>query len=349
MRSRAVIAAAGLAVIAVACAGVLGLRQRHAPVFAHRAHVLAGVSCPTCHAGIETAGDEGPLHLPSDATCTAAGCHATPHDRRSCATCHSDPIAVGRAVEARDHLRFSHARHAGPAVGNCARCHLGVGKSDGELRPAMATCWSCHEHERVRDVRDCRACHVDLAEEGSPPASHLIHDDDYVARHGAQAAAAADLCATCHKQDFCSGCHGKTAPTLAARLAPADPLATSAHRPAFIARHGEAARIEPGACASCHQPDRCLDCHRERGVVGTDARSPHPAGWVGIGPGANAHGPAARRDPVTCASCHGGAGEVLCVGCHRSGGPGGTPHPAGWSSPLPMTALPCRLCHPIGA
>ena len=76
----------------------------------------------------------------------------------------------------------------------------------------------------MRDVRDCQACHVDLVEEGSPPATHMIHDDDYVRRHGPQAAAAADLCATCHKQDFCSECHGVTAPTLGARLATAGAL-----------------------------------------------------------------------------------------------------------------------------
>ena len=43
MRSRAVVIVAGLAAVALACAGVLGLRPGRAPVFAHRAHVLAVV------------------------------------------------------------------------------------------------------------------------------------------------------------------------------------------------------------------------------------------------------------------------------------------------------------------
>jgi|JI10StandDraft_1071094.scaffolds.fasta_scaffold17744_7 hypothetical protein len=347
MRSRAILLAVAAAVAVVACAGVLGLRKTPAPVFAHRAHVTAGIGCPRCHTGIEAAGDDATLHIPDDASCQAAGCHDNPHDKRSCASCHSDPFTVGLAIEAKAHLKFAHNRHATPAVGNCARCHQAVGTADGALRPVMATCWSCHERER--DVRDCNACHVDLADEATPPASHLIHDDDYVTRHGPQAAAAADACASCHRTDFCASCHGVTAPTLGARLRPADPMAASAHRPGFVARHGEAARAMPGTCTTCHAPDRCLDCHRERGVMTATTTSPHPPGWIGVGPGANAHGAAARRDPVACASCHGGAGEQLCVGCHKVGGAGGNPHPPGWSSQQPLTAMPCRMCHPIGS
>lgn len=47
-----------------------------------------------------------------------------------------------------------------------------------------------------------------------------------------------------------------------------------------------------------------------------------------------------------CASCHGGAGEMLCVGCHRVGGPGGNPHAPGFSSQMrPAVDRPCVLCH----
>jgi len=35
---------------------------------------------------------------------------------------------------------------------------------------------------------------------------------------------------------------------------------------------------------------------------------------------------------MSCAGCHGGAGEQLCVGCHKVGGPGGNPHGAGFAS-----------------
>ncbi len=86
-RARWIVAAAALAVGAVACARILGFRAAGRRPFEHRAHSLAGVSCVTCHPGIMTAGDDGPLHLPDDASCL--GCHTPPHDRdhdrrRSC-------------------------------------------------------------------------------------------------------------------------------------------------------------------------------------------------------------------------------------------------------------------------
>ena len=43
MRSRALLLAVIAGVAVVACAGVLGLRKSSPPVFAHRAHVTAGI------------------------------------------------------------------------------------------------------------------------------------------------------------------------------------------------------------------------------------------------------------------------------------------------------------------
>ena len=339
--------AALAALTLAACAGVLGLRRGGAPSFPHRAHVTAGVSCVTCHAGVADAGDDDPLHLPDDASCV--GCHAQPHDARSCLGCHADRFAAGAARDARAHLTFAHRDHQAASSGNCMRCHQGVAEGDARLRPAMATCWGCHEHDRAREVRDCRACHVDLAEEGTPPPSHLIHDGDFIRDHGGPAAAAADLCSTCHGERFCAQCHGVTAPTIPARRSFADPLAPSVHRAGFRSRHADEAHAAPGACSSCHQPERCAECHLAEGVAGRGRASPHPPRWVGLTAGENEHGRAARRDPAACASCHGGAGEALCVGCHRVGGVGGNPHPPGWRSSLPLGAQPCRLCHGPGA
>jgi hypothetical protein len=58
------------------------------------------------------------------------------------------------------------------------------------------------------------------------------------------------------------------------------------------------------------------------------------------------HGVQARLDPFSCASCHGGAGEQLCVDCHRVGGPGGNPHGRGFTSNKDkILDVPCRFCH----
>lgn len=359
MRGRLVAGRRGMLLIVAgalsvaACARILGLRDDELRMFPHRRHVLAGVSCTKCHVGITAAGDEGPLHLPTAATCTTSGCHAKPHNSAPCLACHSHPDAAANAARARTNITFSHVAHLGAANGNCARCHLGVADSDGPLRPPMVACWNCHEHDRVRDVRNCSACHPHLEAEHTPPADHIVHDLGFATSHGKYAAAAADACASCHRDSFCANCHGVTAPVIPARLALANPFAASVHRPAFLARHGEEARGEPAACTSCHLPQACSNCHNRAEVAGRassgrPARSPHPKGWVGIGVGNNEHGLAARRDPLTCASCHGGAGEMLCVSCHAVGGSGGNPHPVGWSSASPLSALPCRLCHQPG-
>lgn len=356
--ARAVLLLLVIAAVLAACSGLLGLRRPGPGPFAHRAHVLAGVTCVACHAGVERAGDEGPLHMPDDQRCV--GCHAPPHDQRSCLSCHASPYAARDAAQARHHLRFAHGRHAGPTRGNCMRCHLGVSEGAPQLRPAMATCFRCHAHDRARDRRDCAACHVDLAEEGTLPASHLVHEGDWLREHGVRAAAAGDLCATCHSERSCAVCHGATVPALPARAAFAgvagpggvgEPGQASVHRAGFRARHAIEARAAPGTCTTCHSQDSCARCHTIAGVAAVASAprvSPHPPGWVGLTGAANEHGRAARRDPASCASCHGGAGEMLCVGCHRVGGVGGSPHAPGWSSRQALTDLPCRLCH-VGA
>ncbi|MBX3157705.1 MAG: hypothetical protein KF773_17170 [Deltaproteobacteria bacterium] len=339
-------ASLALACIALAaCAGVLGLRRSSLPeVFPHRAHVVAGVSCTRCHAGVDVPGPA--LHLPDDAVCTS--CHTRPHDTRSCAGCHASRTAVAELVEARAHLRFDHARHAGATRGNCMRCHDAVAGDAARLRPPMATCFRCHDE--ARDARKCETCHRDLADEGALPASHLAHDGDWIREHGARAASSGDLCATCHdRESFCASCHGRTAPVLPAATRFGDPQRQSLHRAGFAARHALEARSDPGACTTCHAPDRCASCHTAKGVAGDGRGTPHGAGWVGPTASENRHGREARRDPASCAACHGGAGEKLCVTCHAVGGVGGNPHPPGWSSRQPLTAMPCRMCHPTGA
>ena len=98
---------------------------------------------------------------------------------------------------------------------------------------------------------------------------------------------------------------------------------------------------------TCHQPSVCSGCHaREKVGAGGGNRSPHPSGWLGLPGQPNDHGRAAWRDPEICAGCHGGAGEALCVGCHKVGGVGGNPHnAASRSQKRARTDRPCRMCH----
>lgn len=346
MKRRVILLGIG-ALVVTACAGILGLTRTTSESFPHRKHVLGGTSCTTCHKDMEHG--ESTLHLPKDETCTVEGCHTKPHDTRSCMSCHSSPVTQSELVAAKDHLRFDHAKHLkDPAKGNCMHCHVAVADGDRHLRPVMATCFKCHDDQQA--ARTCDGCHRDLAEEGTLPKSHLAHDGDWMREHGTRAASSGDLCETCHtKQSFCATCHGQTVPALPATTRFADPFAPSPHRAGFAARHSLEARSDPGACATCHQPDRCTSCHLSKNVIGQGSRNPHPRGWVGLAAAENLHGREARRDPAACAACHGGAGEKLCVTCHAVGGVGGNPHPPGWTSSQPLTAMPCRMCHPLGA
>ncbi|MDB4946948.1 MAG: Cytochrome c family protein [Labilithrix sp.] len=341
-----------LPLLLAACAGILGIRPKTGPaLFEHRSHVLNGVSCLDCHSGIMAAGEEGPLHLPTDATCRK--CHQKPHDEHSCTGCHGTPHERASAENARVTLRFEHRKHMSAANGQCIRCHVKIGDpSPDTLLAPMATCFGCHQHEDQFAMRTCDGCHVDLPGERIKPDSHIVHEGDFIREHGVRAASSRDLCATCHAERFCSSCHGVTTPGLPARLAFDDPRLSGLHRAGFKSRHALESRAQPGLCTTCHSEASCSECHARENVGAKNVRGssgPHPRGWIGGGRGGG-HGNAARLDPLSCAGCHGGAGEQLCVGCHKVGGPGGSPHGAGFVSQKDKRRdVPCRQCHALGS
>jgi len=334
-----------ITILLAACAGILGLTGSAPQAFPHRKHALIGIPCTQCHVGLGT--DKGALHLPTAASCLE--CHAKPHDTHPCLACHAAPGAIEELADTRAHLLFDHKQHMPATKGDCVRCHVGISEGDTHLLPPMATCFRCHDHDAARDARTCDACHRGLDNTTMLPQSHLAHDGDWMREHGTKAASSGDSCQSCHRESFCAECHAKTAVVIPATAHFENPFTPSVHRAGFESRHALEARSDPGACTTCHQPERCIACHTANGVAGTNQRSPHPSGWVGLSVNDNAHGRAARRDPASCASCHDGAGQTLCVSCHKVGGVGGSPHPAGWSSRVPLAALPCRLCHTIGS
>jgi len=344
------------AIALAACAGVLGLKAASTShPFEHRAHVDKGVSCVQCHANIASSDDNTRLHLPTTQQCLK--CHEKPHDSRECAQCHGETSTRQSAEMARQHLRFDHRKHLPAVHGDCVQCHSGVAEAQPvALRPTMATCFGCHEHRDQWQTRECDKCHVDLPGEHVLPASHIVHDGDWIREHGVKASASPDLCRTCHTERSCAACHGvASVPALPARLAFDDVKLEGLHRAGFKSHHAEEARANPGLCSTCHSESSCLTCHAAAGVsatggaLGNASRSPHPSGWITTSPGGGDHGTQARIDPMSCAGCHGGAGEQLCVSCHRVGGPGGNPHGHGFTSTKNKTRdVPCRSCHAAG-
>ena len=330
----------------IACASILGIRNPRAAPFPHRAHVIKGIACVQCHAAAANSGADAPPDFPSEARCVS--CHAKPHDSRPCAGCHGRQEDRQAAFQAKLHLRFSHRDHTATTAGHCTRCHDSVLSEDGPLRPTMATCLSCHEHREAWATRSCSPCHVRMDAEGTRPESHVVHGRDFMKRHGIEAGSSRELCSSCHSESDCLQCHGSRVPALPSAWHFDDVRRPDMHAAGFFARHSLEARQDPALCTTCHQDQSgCRRCHEKSGLleVTRTRGSPHPPGWVGARGSANRHGSEARQNPLSCASCHGGSGEALCVGCHRVGGPGGNPHPPGFHSQKPLSELPCRMCH----
>lgn len=353
-----IVAALALLFAATGCMqvkNVLGIHTDDNHPFEHRQHVTEGIACTVCHQGIPEAGEEGELHLPDKTVCM--DCHEDPHDTNECSDCHGLDFTTTRVGMAKHYLRFQHSEHLmlPETSGNCARCHQDVRHSKGTLLPKMGVCLSCHAHEDSFDHADCDGCHQNLKAEMPQPQSHIVHGPNYAEQHSADAAANRALCETCHSQSQCASCHGVNVAALPARLNFDRPQLGGMHRAGFRSRHGREALADGAMCVTCHTENSCNDCHAEVGLaagaggIGT-GRNPHPPGWLSLGGGGGEHGVAARQDPVSCAGCHGGAGEQLCVDCHRVGGIGGNIHPPGFDSSLDRRAdQPCVQCHNPGA
>ena len=262
-----------------ACATLLGLHDQPARAFPHRAHVLKGINCASCHKQVAQSHAGSDLDLPGTASCL--GCHAQPHDTRPCGSCHGRQSDREGAAQAKLHLAFSHVEHKAITAGRCTRCHDAVLSADGPLRPQMAACLGCHEHQREWAARSCSPCHVRMQTEGTRPQSHVIHGADFMRRHGSEAAAARDLCTSCHTQSDCLACHGTHVPALPSNWHFEQVDRPDMHARGFLARHSLEARQDPALCTTCHgDASFCQSCHRERGLLQVSAQrgSPHPPG-----------------------------------------------------------------------
>ncbi len=353
----ALVLALALATILGACKGILGIKPPEAKPFPHTAHVDKGINCRECHEGVDTSNNaQGMMHIPGPDKCIK--CHQKSHGGETasaswheCGNCHGLGYVRENVRADIANLKFDHKGHVERQHGQCVRCHRGILDNSDHVRPPMAVCLSCHEHQDDFAQRNCDRCHKDIGQEHVMPSSHVVHEGDWLREHGDRAASDRDLCSTCHAERFCAGCHGtKTVPALPEKQAFDDPLRAGVHRAGFLSRHPLEAKAQPGMCTTCHTADTCESCHTKNNVSpASGAQSPHPPGWLGLRGEPNDHGRAAWQDPTECAGCHSGAGEKLCVGCHKVGGMGGNPHRPGWTSnKRELWDEPCRQCHGDG-
>lgn len=356
---------------AMACIALV-LTACHAPspprdriIFEHAPHLAEGISCARCHGAAapeeelegeddDPAAADNEAHpsatgrplLPAEADCKS--CHDDPETDR-CDRCHTQPRHPATYAESDDDIRFDHAEHTRSDQGMCVRCHGGGTQTLAAFeprRPRMSTCTSSCHADDMRELA-CARCHSDLHRFRIDDVSLVSHGPGFLRRHGEQARTDSALCTQCHEPTFCEDCH------MSAQGAPLEMFEPTAvyrdfvHRGDFLARHSVEVGLERGTCVRCHGVSFCDGCHQASGVGGSvAANSPHPPGWLDpLSP--FGHARAARRDMLSCVSCHEQDAEQTCVPCHRVGGVAGNPHPPGFGGGGmdPLRHSVCRACH----
>jgi hypothetical protein len=326
-----------------------------ATTFPHSKH--DALDCTECHPNMPTSSKLGQVPLPTAAKCEDC------HDSKA-ADIPGQAIRGLRPREATTYqITFDHAAHLArlkDAKAPCATCHqpekLPEPGPSRDWTPEMKNCTACHHHAQEVSEARCQPCHVSLRRYSLKPIESLAgfsHKGNFVQEHRDIAKNSAATCAQCHDQTYCANCHAtSTSPMRPEIRFPERVESNFIHRSDYVSRHMIEASAEPATCRKCHGSFFCESCHQEQNVArsspSSNPRSPHPAGWTSR----DQHGFAARQNIVSCAGCHDQGPASICVTCHRVGGIGGSPHPAGFASQHKLTEIRsnamCRICHTSG-
>src|SRR5207253_1476236 len=216
---------------------------------------------------------------------------------------------------------------------DCLACHETVYDAktlEGDFLPKEAKCLECHKQKKADG--QCNFCHLDVQHAATWPKREPRLKLDHAAHIE-------------RVKEDCSQCHSRLSE-------PHRPAPLSDGHAACLKCHDHAQQYADAKCATCqrcHSISSCETCHeRERVSAGLSTRNPHPPGWALPGSGAF-HGDAARRNIQSCAACHDQGDASNCVSCHKVGGIGGDPHPAGFLSHHSLSEAQsdgrCRACH----
>jgi len=316
-------------------------------VFNHTFHADQGADCGACHNGVAESTDDTKSYLPKEAACLEC------HDRAKCETCHTDVAHHQARSEHVMDLTFAHAAHVKRVAGDCSRCHKDIKQSTALpiAQPVMSTCLECHNHTVDYAEARCKTCHPTLQTLPLKAVAEFDHGGNWKNRHGTLARSQGAQCLQCHVQSMCADCHSRVAPAAPSQLFPEKVAQeTLIHRGDFLSTHPLEAQADGALCLRCHQTDYCTSCHKANSLTttATNVRNPHPAGYA-IRGSAQFHGTDARSHVETCAACHDQGAASICVNCHKPGGVGGDPHPAGYSSHHSLNDAKhnpmCLACH----
>ena len=293
--------------------------------FLHRPHLAAGTSCADCHGAI-----------PAD-----RGLRRVLPDGSVCVNCHEQPLGFETRRAGLRAVNFVHSEHR-EHLGDCAACH-----EDPDRRPARAgshaVCGGCHAHERDLPEMLCGKCHRDMTSAGLGALSRFTHRGNFLSEHGQYASRSIRTCSQCHREAFCTACHGRSADLRPSVVYPEAAGRSFIHRGDWITVHRIESRTDSARCLTCHARSECETCHARRGAStrSTPGAFRHPAGWM------SRHGGEARADIVSCAACHERGQVGDCIACHRVS-VGSNPHPPGWedrAGRLSRSDRMCAICH----
>lgn len=213
---------------------------------------------------------------------------ASPIADEVCLQCHSP----NRNATSGFRILIDHAEHA-ERTGSCVACHVYTAHPDPVLgRPLslMVRCYQCHGAAEQPDASDdCATCHP--ADFDLRPDSHL--EESWMRDHGSSAINDPQVCAMCHEQSYCEGCHGVEMP----------------HPEGWLEGpqgHGRASRtIDREVCFRCHtrEPDSCAACHHK-------SYDPAKGTWL-----EQHHEEARSAGVLMCLDCH---EPLFCSRCHKA-------------------------------
>lgn len=144
--------------------------------------------------------------------------------------------------------------------------------------PALAVTFDHRAHNDYLDGHpECSTCHVEGA-------FSIVPDKK--------------VCLQCHDEDFAKNVEFTSLKT---------------HGPLWAFQHRSEAKLGSPNCASCHEQDFCLECHKagfadEQGSYQNNMVNIHRSDFQVT------HPIAARTDPQLCSSCH---ETKFCVDCHN--------------------------------
>lgn len=316
--------------------GFSALEKEDTIISSHYKHLSMEVECETCHAHIKEAESVEERHLPTMDTCST--CHSD-EVQNKCTMCHTNPEKAKKIAPLPVSLIFSHKSHIEREGMDCLKCHNAVKKSrlSSERKiPEMNVCLDCHKKDF--DELRCNRCHQNLAALGLKPLSLYSHSGNFLKTHKQYARERIEVCVQCHRDSFCSDCHSKVEPLMPSMKLHESLGRSLIHRGDWLTRHRIDAGEDNSSCLKCHRTSECNECHSEK--IREGKYEEHPPGWMNKG-SSRFHGNAARRNILSCASCH--EADKKCVECHRYI----NPHPSGWKGGIfdKKKQPSCKPCH----